>query len=106
MSKLIYVALCAVAIGKKIINPGEPLPADVSEGKIQSLLANESIKEADATATLAGVVTKDGRVVELNKLKVEELKALATGLEIAGADQMKKEALVTAITAVEFAVAE
>jgi hypothetical protein len=194
MSKLIYVALCAVAIGKKIIKPGEQLPADVSDGKIKSLLANQSIevaavadevdnaadlkeaarvealikratqlgignaiaiktealeimvadaeakaiadaetktvadtttitgdgsgqalpdvsnsvKEAEGiegavTATLTGAVTKDGRVVELNALSVAALKKLATDLEIAGAAQLKKEALVEAITAVEFA---
>lgn len=184
MSKQIYVALCPVAIGKKIIEIGKPLPADVSDGKIKSLLANDSIKEADAadevdnvadlkeaariealinraielgiphaveiktealeimvadaeaktvadtttitgdgsgqaapdfsnsvkeaegiaTATLTGAVTKDGRVVELNALSVAALKKLATDLEIAGASELKKEALVDAITAVEFAV--
>lgn len=103
MNKLIYVALCAVAIDKKIIEPGKPLPADVSEGKIKSLLANQSIELAEATATLTGAVTKDGRVVELKKLSAAALKKLATELEVAGADQMTKEALVEAITAVEFA---
>lgn len=103
MSKQIFVALCAIAIGKKIIKPDEQLPAGVSEGKVKSLLANESIKEADDTSTLAGAVTKDGRVVELKKLSAAALKKLATELEVAGADQMTKEALVEAITAVEFA---
>lgn len=106
MSKQIYVAKCAIAIGKKIIKTGEQLPPDVSEGKIKSLLGNQSIEVAEATATLTGVVTKDGRVVELNKLSAAALKKLATELDIAGADQMIKEALVEAITAVEFAVEE
>ena len=197
MSKQIFVAMCAIAIGKKIIQPGEQLPADVSDGKIKSLLANQSIevaavadevdnaadlkeaariealisratelgisnavaiktealeimvadaeakavagaetktvadnttitgdgsgqslpdasnsvKEAEgvegaSTATLTGAVTKDGRVVELNALSVAALKKLATELEIAGAAQLKKEALVEAITAVEFVVEE
>lgn len=48
MSTKKYVAVCAVALGKKVINPGESIPDDVSEGKIKSLLDNESIKEADA----------------------------------------------------------
>lgn len=103
MSKQIFVALCAIAIGKKIIKPGEQLPADVSDGKIKSLLANQSIEIGEATATLSGAVTKDGRVVELKKLSAAALKKLATELEVAGADQMTKEALVEAITAVEFA---
>lgn len=106
MSKLIYVALCAVAIGKKIIEPGKPLPADVSEGKIKSLLANESIEEADDTTTLAGAVTKEERLVELNKLSAAALKKLAAKLEIAGAAQMEKDPLFEAILAVEFAVKE
>lgn len=182
--KQIYVALCAIALGKSIINPGEQLPADVSEGKIQALLANGSIESsansvdnaadlkeaarvealikratelgidrpeeikanaletmvADAekkaaefkpsvdgdgsgqalpdasstekvadgvsgemTATLSGVVTKDGRVVELSALSAAALKKLAADLGVAGAASMKKNALVEAITAVEFA---
>lgn len=151
----IYIALCAIAIGNKIISTGQPLPDDVSAEKIKSLLANKSIEESvrevtassqpenpkapaattatlaantitgdgsgealpdisntekvgkgitsEATATLTGVVTKDGRVVELNKLSAAALKKIATGLDVAGADQMKKEALVEAITAIEFA---
>jgi hypothetical protein len=103
MSKKMYVALCAIAIGKKIIKPGEQLPADVSDGKIKSLLANQSIEIAEATATLTGAVTKDGRVVELKKLSAAALKKMAADLEVAGADQMDKPALVEAITAIEFA---
>lgn len=106
MSKQIYVAKCAIAIGKKIVKPGEQLPAEVSEGKIKSLLANQSIELGEATATLTGAVTEDGRVVELKKLSAAALKKLATELEVVGADQMTKEALVEAITAVEFAVEE
>lgn len=191
-----YVALCAVAVGKKIIAVGEPIPSDASAAKINAWLGNNSIEEVDApnpsaeaqaaaiaeanernelerratelgiyepyalndegliaaiaeaeakadvvvpttkvtntstitedgsgqalqdassseklgdgiegdvTATLTGVVTKDGRVVELNALSVAALKKLATGLEISGAAQMKKPSLVTAITAIEFA---
>lgn len=104
MSKQIYVTLCAIAIGKSIVNPGDQLPADVSDGKIQSLLANGSIEPvAEGKATLTGAVDKDGRVVELTKLSAAALKKLATDLEIAGADQMNKTALVEAITAIEFA---
>lgn len=104
MTQKIYIALCPIAIGKKIVAVDEKLPCDVNKAKIEALLKNGSIKEADsqAAATLTGAVTKDGRVVELKALKVEPLKALAKDLEIAGADQMKKEALVEAITAIEF----
>lgn len=47
---IIYIALCAIALGKKVINPGEQLPAGIATGKIQSLLGNKSIeaKEVDA----------------------------------------------------------
>lgn len=105
MSNKTYIALCAIAIGKQIIPVGKPLPAEVNPEKIKSLIGNGSIKEADAeaTATLAGAVTKDGRVIELNKMSAAVLKKLATDLEISGADQMKKEALVEAIIAIEFA---
>jgi hypothetical protein len=77
----------------------------VNPAKIKSLLDNNSIEEAteETVATLAGAVTKDGRVIELNKMSAAVLKKLASDLEIAGADQMKKEALVEAITAIEFA---
>jgi hypothetical protein len=108
MSKKNYIALCAIAIGKQIISAEQPLPDGVNAEKIKSLLANGSIKEADGepTATLTGVVTKDGRVVELNKLSAAALKKIAIDLEVAGADQMKKDALIEAITAIEFAVPE
>lgn len=188
----IFLALCAIAIDRKIINPGEKIPGDVSEGKIKALLTNGSIEpaavevdntadlkeaariealinratelgisgasaiktealeiivadaeakavadtetktvadtqtitgdgsgqslpdaanteqvaegvEGEMTATLAGVVTKDGRVVELSALSVAALKKLATDLGITGTSQMKKEVLVDAITAIEFA---
>lgn len=159
MTQKIYIALCPIAIGKKIVAVDEKLPGDVNKAKIDALLKNGSIKEtasaanssadaadlkeaarvealikratelgiadaitiktealeamvaeaeekaaadSQAAATLTGAVTKDGRVVELKALKVEQLKALAKDLEIAGADQMKKEALVEAITAIEF----
>ncbi len=106
--KPIFIALCAIAIGKSIIQPDQQLPDDTPESKIKQLLENGSIKEADgeAVATLTGAVTKDGRVIELNKLSAAALKKLAAELEIAGADQMKKDALVEAITAIEFAVKE
>lgn len=108
MSTKNYVAVCAVAVGKKIINPGEPIPSNVPAAKINAWLGNVSIKEGEgeSSATLTGAVTKDGRVVELSKLKVEILKTLATDLKVSGVDQMKKEALIEAITAVEFAVEE
>lgn len=189
-----FLALCAIAVGKTIINPGEKIPDEVSEGKIKALLANGSIEPAaeefdntadveeaarvealikratelgitdaisiktealeamvaeaeekakavshteklavadsttitgdgsgqalpnasntehaadgvdgEMTAILTGAVTQDGRVVELKELSAAALKKLAGELGIAGAAQMKKEALVEAITAVEFA---
>lgn len=106
MSKQIFIALCAIAIGKKIIKPGEQLPADVSDGKIKSLLANKSIEIGEATATLAGASTKEERLAGLNKLSAAALKKIAAKLDIAGAAEMDKEPLVEAILAVEFAVKE
>ena len=106
MSKQIFVALCAIAIGKKIIKPGEQLPADVSDGKIKSLLANKSIEIGEATATLAGASRKEERLAGLNKLSAAALKKIAVKLDIAGAAEMDKEPLVEAILAVEFAVKE
>ena len=46
MKQAIYIACCPIAIGKAIIGVGEKLPGDVSKAKIESLLANGSIKEA------------------------------------------------------------
>jgi hypothetical protein len=104
--KKTYIALCAIAIGKQIIQPGKPLPADVNPAKIKSLLDNNSIEEAneETTATLVGAVTKDGRVIELNKLSAAALKKLGTKLEIADAAQLEKDKLVEAILAIEFPV--
>lgn len=106
MSKQIYVAKCAIAIGKKIVTPGEQLPADVSDGKIKSLLANQSIEVAEATATLTSAATKEERLVELNKLSAAALKKVGAKLEINGAAQMEKLPLVEAILAIEFPVNE
>lgn len=47
MSNKIYIAICAVAIGKSVIQPGKPLPDDTPESKIKQLLKNESIEEVD-----------------------------------------------------------
>jgi hypothetical protein len=108
MSTKNYVAVCAVAVGKKIINPGEPIPNGVAPAKITAWLRNDSIKEADAETTTAskGVATKEERLVELNKLSAAALKKLAAKLEIVGAAQMEKDPLFEAILAVEFAVKE
>lgn len=154
---IIYIALCAIALGKKVINPGEQLPDGIATGKIQALLDNKSIeaKEIDAepvkTTTVASkpalvpdasatevtgdgsgkslpdvsnteqtaegiggenaaiikrAVSKDDRVIELNALSAAALKKVAGELNVSGAAQMKKEALVEAITAVEFAPKE
>ena len=100
MSKTTYTALCAIAIGKQIIEIGKPLPADVSAAKIQSLLGNGSIKESDG----ADAVTKADRAIELNKLSAAALKKLGTKLEVPDATQLEKEKLVEAILAVEFPV--
>ncbi|OZY84822.1 hypothetical protein CBP51_16810 [Cellvibrio mixtus] len=155
---IIYIALCAIVLGKKVINPGEQLPDGIATGKIQALLDNKSIeaKEIDAepvktkntvaskpalvpdasatevtgdgsgkslpdvsntektaegmggenTAIIKRAVSKDDRVIELNALSAAALKKVAGELNVSGAAQMKKEALVEAITAVEFAVSD
>lgn len=141
MSTKNYVAVCAVAVGKKIINPGDPIPSGVVPAKINAWLGNNSIEEADApthtsaaevtgdgsgqslpdvsnteqtaegidgenTAIIKRAVSKDDRVIELNALSAAALKKVAGELNVSGAAQMKKEALVEAITAVEFAVSD
>lgn len=55
-------------------------------------------------ATLAGVVDSDGTQVDLDEMKVEELKDLAKDLEIEGYSNMRKPALVDAIKAVKVQV--
>lgn len=68
---------------------------------IKSGLAEKHKPSETVSGTLTGVTNADGDVVPLDKMKVEELKALAADMEIEGHANMNKGELVEAIQAVE-----
>lgn len=87
--KRIYIALCAIAIGKAIVTPPNQLPADVSDAKIKSLLANGSIEEVEAAEPGAE---------EVERL---ELERRATELGIARANEITSAGLIVLIANAE-----
>jgi hypothetical protein len=65
---------------------------------IQPLIDSGALVQ-ELTATLAGVVKPDGAEMDLDDMKVDELKALAKDLEVKGYADMRKAELIAAIKA-------
>lgn len=60
---------------------------------------DSSLGDGVTAGTIDGVVTAEGEQQDLSELKVDELRALAKDLEIAGYSDMKKVDLISAIKA-------
>lgn len=93
--KKLFMALCAIAIGKSIIEPGKPLPADVTDGKIKALLANGSIEPAVAEIDNAADAAETARI--------QALICRATELGIHHAEEIKTKALEAMVAEAEAA---
>lgn len=92
-----FLALCAIAIGKSIIEPGKPLPADVTDGKIKALLANGSIEPAVAEIDNAADAAETARI--------QALICRATELGIHHAEEIKTKALEAMVAEAEAKIA-
>lgn len=92
-----FLALCAIAIGKSIIECGQPLPANVDDGKIKALLANGSIEPADAEIDNAADVAE--------KARIQALICRATELGIHHAEEIKTKALEAMVAEAEAKIA-
>ncbi|AQT58719.1 Rho termination factor N-terminal domain-containing protein [Cellvibrio sp. PSBB023] len=95
-----YVALCAVVIGKKIIAAGKPIPSDVSAAKINAWLGNNSIEEVDVPEPSA-----EAQAAAIAKAKAQaerdELERRATELGIYQPYALNDEGLIAAIAKAE-----